>query len=173
MPIVGDKSRASSQPSTPVGGSRMRGRVRIAVGLATLAAIVPASVAVAGQSAQQPHAVGASTIGAPSVDPAGVLRGGPIRGMIAAGFGKSAAPTTTDLPRLKALGVNTVSAYIYTYMPSTTANVVNITSKTMTDPQLSNLVTVAHQLGMAVEFAPVIVVDGSYFWRGAIQPSNV
>src|SRR4051794_32570991 len=151
----------------------MRGRVRIAVGLATLAAIVPSSVAVATQSVHQPRAVSSSVVSSSKVDPAGVLGGGPIRGMIASGYLQSPMPSVRDLPRLKALGVNTVSAYIYTYMSSSRSNDVRITSQTLSDAKLTKLANAAHQLGMAVEFSPVVVVQGAYIWRGFIKPTNV
>src|SRR3954465_1120914 len=100
----------------------MRGRVRIAVGLAALAAIVPSSVAVATQSVHQPRAVSSSVVSSSKGDPAAVLGGGPIRGMIPSAHLQSPKPAGRDLARLKALGVNTVSAYIYTYMSSSRSN---------------------------------------------------
>ena len=153
----------------------MRGRrVRMAIGIAALATLVPASVAVANGIVPAPSSsyVIAPTVNVPP-DPAGVLHGGPIRGVIASDYLKKPTPAIADLPRLKSLGVNTISAYIYTYMDSVSSDNVHITAQTVSDQQLSLLATTAHQLGMAVEFSPVIVVNGPYIWRGFIKPTNV
>ncbi|MFL6241027.1 MAG: glycoside hydrolase family 113 [Actinomycetes bacterium] len=159
----------------------MRGRVRIALATAALCAVIPATVALAGQSAQ-PVPVISTT---PGVDPAGVLAGGPIHGMILSNFNQSVLPSIADLSRLKADGVNTAVAYVYVHQSTPWSSDVRITPQTDTDETLTTLADHAHALGMAVEYAPVIVVDSGQTnvtslaiapgqaWRGELAPYDV
>jgi hypothetical protein len=163
----------------------MRGRFRIAVGVAAVAALVPATIAVATQSpAQSARTSRPATVTGvlnptySSVDPAGVLGGGPIRGMILADFNRSPQPAISDLRRLRSLGVNTVAVNVYVHQYAPNSDYVSPTSTTVSDWVLGQVASHAHALGMAMEISPVIVVDtgrspgSNFFWRGGIAPAN-
>ena len=93
--------------------------------------------------------------------------------MIASDFYKSPMPALADLPRIKALGINTVAAYIYVSMASRTASEVQITDKTVSDAQLTQFANAVHKLGMAVQFAPIVAVQGHGGWRGRLAPTSM
>ena len=159
----------------------MRGRrFRFVAGAAALAAVIPAAIAVAAQSPipiKRGVGVGQLT-GGPSYDPAGVLRGAPIRGMILTGFNESPRGTGQDFSRLRTIGVNTVIINVYVHQSSPTSNYVQTSAPNVTDGQLVALANNAHKAGLAVELEPVIVVDtgrtggAAFFWRGQITPSS-
>jgi hypothetical protein len=157
-------------------------RIRMAIGVATLAGLVPATVAIATQPSTRSsgRAAGVPAVGlggsSASWDPAGLLRGAPIRGMILSDFNKSAAPAAMDLPRIRALGVNTVVINIYVHQSTATSSNVHIAPDTISDASIADLASRAHKLHMDVELAPIIVIDnevGGHLWRGHIAPTNV
>jgi hypothetical protein len=141
----------------------MRVRVRLAACLAALSALVPIAVAVAGPTATTQA----------SIDPAGVMSGAPIHGIDIYNYGFPGDTTLTDLPRLKLDGINTIVVYIYVHQADLTYSGVESTSRDVSDDQLGKLADAAHQLGMAVEFMPIVVIDSQRIWRGWMQPYSV
>jgi hypothetical protein len=137
-----------------------------------LRSVVAAAVAMALLSAVGAAADGTAPTAAPS-DPAGVLAGTPVRGMILAGFGDNPRSVLGDLPRLKSIGVNTVSMYVSAGMATVSSNSIDYTTASPSDDVISLMSRAAHQLGMAVQLLPIPEVRDQFVWRGRIRPSNV
>jgi hypothetical protein len=159
----------------------MRGRrLRFTASAAVVAALVPAAIAIAGQTpgpVKAPRAL-AKLTGSTAADPAGVLRGGPIRGMILTGFNESPKGTASDFSRLHMIGVNTVIINVYVHQYAPTSSNVQTAAPDVSDGTLVKLANAAHKAGLAVELEPVVVVDtgrtggASFFWRGEIAPRS-
>jgi hypothetical protein len=105
-------------------------------------------------------------------DPAGVLAGGRIHGMILEDGSRSSTLDVPDFARLRAIGVNTIVVYIYNYTQTRWSNRVFPSALTPTDLELSNLANLAHSHGFAVEFSPLIWINQGPVWRGMLSPSD-
>lgn len=164
-------------------------RFRLAAGAAVLAALVPAVLAAAsltpGGISPDIEVPGdritqnvrhAPFVSLPRArfqhDPAGILRGAPIHGMILEGPTDSPSLDIPDFPRLKKIGVNTLMIYIYAYADNATSNNVRITLATQSDAELSNLANLAHLNGFAVQFSPIVWIDNPHIWRGDMKPTD-
>jgi hypothetical protein len=158
-----------------------RARLRPALVAALAAAVIPAAIAAAAPSTNASSKPGArsaalSQTTAPVVTNASnsILSGGPIRGVILGAVGDNPEPLIADFPRLRALGVNLVSIYIYTYMDDYASSTVSRTGPhSMSDASLKVLTVAAHRAGLAVQYSPIIVLRNSLLWRGRIHPANI
>ena len=95
--------------------------------------------------------------------------------MILGAVGDPAEALIPEFPRLRALGVNLVSIYLYTYMKDFQGTTVSLNGPGSTsDPVLVRITQAAHNAGLGVKYSPVIRMrnDPSY-WRGSIKPTNV
>jgi hypothetical protein len=137
--------------------------VRVAM-VAALAA--PAAVAVS-------PAIGLGGHVSHRPDPAGILHGAPIRGMFLDDRGADPQRVTGDLPRLKAIGVNTIPLYIRLTTTGTNSNTVSVSPAATPEPTLRRLIGLAHKLGLAVNLVPFVEMPGpDYVWRGLLNPSK-
>jgi hypothetical protein len=136
------------------------------------------SVVVAGLAAASPWAaaqgVSSAAPGAARPDPAGILKGGQIRGMFLNDRGNMPQARAGDLPRLKAIGINTIPLFIFLESPSTHSNAVSKGAETTPDDVLRSMIRLAHGMGMAVNLVPYvrIVAPGPHQWRGYLDPPN-
>ena len=104
---------------------------------------------------------------------AGLLGGKQIRGMILGGSQGDPVASIADFPRLKSMGVNMVSVYIFVPMTTPYSNSLNFRRAAPGDNQLRLIAGMAHLHGLAVQFMPMPRVTDRVIWRGKIQPSNV
>jgi hypothetical protein len=77
-----------------------------------------------------------------------------------------------DLPRLKAIGVNTIPLFIFLHSPSINSNNVSKGPETTSDSVLRSMITLAHRTGLAVNLVPYVRIDGPHVWRGYLDPPN-
>ena len=156
---------------------RIRWRVSAALyaAIAALALVAPALLVAAQAAPTSSSPRPTAHRGSQFTDPAGVLAGAPFRGAILSGLQLHPSAMLADLERMKLDGINTVSVYILTYVnnPQNATTVRTNGPKTPSDEELTLVTNMAHNLGLAVEFMPILWNTGPYVWRGVYRYSNV
>lgn len=93
-----------------------------------------------------------------------------VRGVVYSNANRPPAAILPDVPRLKALGVNHVTLYVYLSVASPTASEVVRGLTTPTDAELELVVDALHAARMTVALTPLPWYFGGTAWRGGFQP---
>lgn len=98
-----------------------------------------------------------------------------VRGVVYANVNRPPALLVPDLPRLKAIGVNHVTLYVYLFVTGPTASSVERGLTTPTDAELGAAIDAVHAQGMTVAVSPLpwwAGGSGPKSWRGLFQPKD-
>lgn len=98
--------------------------------------------------------------------------GGPIHGVVITDADSPFGTTAEDLAHLSSEGVNLVTLYVTQYIKAPNGSTVSAGRFTPPDQQISAVVALAHQAGMAVQLTPMLWTSNGYTWRGGVQPEN-
>lgn len=98
-----------------------------------------------------------------------------VRGVVYANVNRPPALLVPDLPRLKAIGVNHVTLYVYLFVAGPQANSVERGLTTPTDAELGAAIDAVHAAGMTVAVSPLpwwAGGSGPKGWRGLFRPTD-
>lgn len=95
-----------------------------------------------------------------------------VRGVVYSNANRPLPLLLPDLPRLRAIGVNHVTLYVYLAVASPTASAVTRGFTTPTDAELGLVVDAVHAAGMTVAVTPLPWWFGGTAWRGGFQPTD-
>ncbi|MCU1595511.1 MAG: hypothetical protein JWO12_2903 [Frankiales bacterium] len=87
--------------------------------------------------------------------------------------GRAFASTIADFPRMAAEGINTVSIYVYLYLPDMNGNTVSTGPGTPSDTVIQLVTRAAQASGLAVHLMPVLRNNTDGSWQGYYLPTSV
>lgn len=153
-------------------------RTRTALALASALIVLGAGVATAlpGPSARalsDTHVRRANVSArlATALGEAGEIRGMALNDMQVTERGLLA--TAADFPKMAAMGITSVSVYVYLYVSDPTASDVHSGLLTPTDDEITQLASAAQANGMTMQLQPVLLETQTNTWRGTYVPSDV
>lgn len=95
-----------------------------------------------------------------------------LKGVVYSNVNRSPALLLPDLPRLRSIGVNHVTLYVYLFVDSPTSSSVKSGPTTPSDTELGLVIDEVHAAGMTVAVAPLPWWSGGPVWRGEFQPKD-
>ncbi len=95
-----------------------------------------------------------------------------IRGVAYSNVSRPPALLVADLPRLKSIGVNHITFYVYLFVDDPTSSEVKRGPTTPTDLELTTVIDRAHATGMTVTVSPLPFYGKGNVWRGTFEPRD-
>lgn len=95
-----------------------------------------------------------------------------IKGVVYSNVHRPPALLAADLARLRGIGVNHITLYVYLFVDSPTSSSVERGTTTPSDAELATVIDLVHAAGMTVAVSPLPWWAGGDLWRGEFEPED-